>query len=182
MKPYLTLFLLLINLSSVSAFAESDVQENSLFLTPQERHQVQEDRRAYLGKTSVTQKKAKKWVKVIPAPPKIAVSGVIISPSGQKFVRVNEHFAPLTSPVVLFDQQKTQANTAVYQIKGKEVEIPVGSTYFSKKRTLVETYKVKREEQAKTLLKAPKQTASESAESVATKPASPHDLMTGILK
>lgn len=192
MKIWLFFPLFLISALSLNALAEAEVQENRLFFTPQERQQVLDERRAYLGKsaeadlasaaTNQSSKPQSIEKKILP-PKKMAVSGVIISPSGQKYVRVNDNFAPLNSPVVSLNQQKTQGNTAVFQIKGKEVEIPVGNTYFPQKQSLIETYKVQKEEaQAKALLQMPKKTESVTAEPIVAKPGLSLDFITGGLE
>ena len=145
------LFLLSFALGLSNSYAEESGVD-TLLLTPEQREKIDQQRLDYLKSQTVDEvqeevkpvlKETKKMGSVKPRNPiasKIAVSAVIEKPNGERIVRVNNEFQTQSTQKVPLQLNQTTAKGAVLKDGDKTVMVPVGSTYLSKKQTVVESH------------------------------------------
>ena len=131
---------------------------NTLLLTPEQREEIDRQRLAYLkslqvGKVEQEKQqldrkpvvKAGSYKPRNPISGKISVSAIIENPNGERTVRANNQFQTQSTPKIPLDLNQTTSKGAMLKDRGKTVVVPVGSTYFSRKKTVVENYKVQQQ-------------------------------------
>lgn len=144
-----------------SSYVQAQDQElNRVVLTPEQRAKIDAERLSYLKSLKVGQvenekekqeekppvKKsgpAVKAKKSIVLPKKLAVSAVIETPEGKKWVRVNDKFNEVPSKHVDIEYPQTGSKGVQFKVDSRgEVFVPVGSTYLPRSNKIVETYKL----------------------------------------
>jgi len=73
-------------------------------------------------------------------PKNISVSSIIVSPKGNKIVRVNGKFRENYLKNIKIDSKETTATKAKFIIDGKQVHVPVGKTYLTKTQKLTSNH------------------------------------------
>lgn len=129
--------------------AEPDMER--LMMTPEQRAKIDAERLAYLKSLEVKPVDEQEQPKVEPkkgvprkiiTPNKLAVSAVIETPEGKRFVRVNEQFNDFSSKDVKLNPDASNLDGGRFKMDSKEVFVPVGTTYFTNRNKMVETYKL----------------------------------------
>ena len=131
---------------------------DKLLLTPQQREEIDQQRLQYLQSLQVGEveqeiippevKPVKKAGPYSPPKPrnlmskKIAVSAVIEEPNGQRTVRINNKYQTQPTPKVPLELNQTTFKGVALKNGDKTVVVPVGTTYFSRKDKVVESYKL----------------------------------------
>ncbi|BBP44071.1 hypothetical protein [Thiosulfativibrio zosterae] len=156
LKNALALFSLGLSLSisSLGSFAENAQDtpvstvtpytrypETKIFMTEKQRMEIEKMRSDYLDKNNTAADAIKMPVKtvVIVLPEKIEVSSIVINPDGLKKVRVNGAYHTPKYKDWWLDLKHTSEYEAAFSVAGKLVKVPVGSTYWVSKKTLVKT-------------------------------------------
>lgn len=161
-----------VSLSVMQPLLAEAPEMQRLFLTPEQRAEIDQRRALYLEKPqSVSMKDSQIEALSSPAPqqqkpqpkstPKpVSISAVVLLPNGDQLVRINQRFYKRT------DQTNT-ATEAKVTVLGKEVFVPVGETYLPAKQQWVKSYKLaapQKSEHSSSSLNAPKQKSLQPTE------------------
>jgi hypothetical protein len=138
-------FLFLGGLFSSSLYAEPVSTISKLMLTSAQRLAIDKQRKqiSFTSK-GLVHKKIIKVKKANSLPKKVAVSSVIVTPSGNKIVRVNGKYSSGYLKNIRLISNKTSSNSAKFIIEGRSVNIPVGKAYIPYYKKVVNDYDYKR--------------------------------------
>lgn len=169
--------LLVVGLSVTPALFAEEAEMQRLFLTPEQRTEIDQRRALYLkNPKSVSLRDSQiealsspslQQQKLRPkSPPKpVSVSAVVLLPNGDQLVRINQRFYKLAV-------QTNTATEAKVTVLGKEVLVPVGETYLPAKQQWVKNYQLSappKSDQSSTTSHLSQQKSLESSTGVSSK-------------
>lgn len=142
----------------------------TLFLTPQQREQINQQRQSFLNKKQdfkpvVSQQKAaiKSSKSTRLGAPTLTLSSIITTPEGQLF-RLNGKYVKHDKSGYHVNQNLQEPHSAQVLLKGKEINLKVGETYVPKKDKKVKSYLIApKQNQEKIKLNSVKETSSVSS-------------------
>lgn len=122
-----------------SVYALDQERISTLMLTPEQRSLINKQRNSFLHKT--VKKKAvknnKKYIKKAKRiSKKVTVSSVIVSPNGNKTIRINGNFVKQSA-------KNKSSKSAKLRIGSRTIDLPVGKTYLIKSKKIVDSHSQK---------------------------------------